>query len=231
VQKSMLVARLKYCGVATYRARNPRRKRAVSLCGVNEGESMRHVILGWGSLLWGKGSFPLPLSSQWDSAELLLPLEFSRVSQSRQGALTLVIDPENGEHCPTSFANSSRNLLADAICDLRCREGTISRRIGFVDLVSGAERSNVYPGLGDMLRCWAEERGFASVVWTDLPSNFNEDDRGPFTVESATEYLRGLNPDGARRAREYITCTPANVVTPLRRHLENSDWWASYGAT
>lgn len=192
---------------------------------------MKHVILGWGSLLWDEGASPLPLRTEWNPAGPSLPLEFSRVSTTRHGALTLVVDPENGVNCSTSFALSSRELLDDAICDLRCREGTISRRIGFVDLVSGAQRSNVHPSLADVLRSWAEERGFSSVVWTDLPSNFDEDGRGPFSVEAAESYLRSLDAQGQRCAKEYISRAPACVRTPLRDHVERAEWWATYGAT
>ena len=192
---------------------------------------MKHVILGWGSLLWDDGTFPVPRKSDWDPAGPSLPLEFSRVSKTHDGALTLVIDPKNGQECVSSFAESSRNLLNDAICDLRCREGTILQRIGFVDLVSGAQRSNVHPGLADVLRGWAQERGLASVVWTDLPSNFNECGRGLFSVEAAVKYLRGLDAVGARRAREYITRARENILTPLRQHVEKAEWWATYGAT
>ena len=192
---------------------------------------MKHMILGWGSLLWDETSFPLALSSNWDSEGPSLPLEFSRVSKTRNGALTLVIDPANGQECRSSFAESARRHLDDAICDLRCREGTVVRRIGFVDLISGAQRSNAYPALADTLRSWGEERGFASVVWTDLPSNFNEGDRGRFTVEAAAKYLRDLGPEGASCARKYISRAPLSVHTPLREHVENAEWWPTYGAT
>lgn len=192
---------------------------------------MTHVILGWGSLLWDQGASPLPLRTEWHSEGPSLPLEFSRVSTTRQGALTLVVDPKNGADCSTSFAVSSRELLEDAIRDLRCREGTISKRIGFVDLVSGTQRSNVHPALADLVRSWAEERGFSSAVWTDLPSNFDEDHRGPFSVEAAEQHLRSLGADGQRCAKEYIYRAPACVRTPLRDHVEGAEWWATYDAT
>ena len=191
---------------------------------------MKHVILGWGSLLWDEGRFPLRLKSEWDSDGPSLPLEFSRVSQTRNGALTLVVDPGNGENCQSSFALLARKHLHDVICDLRCREGTVLRRIGFVDTVSDAQRSNVHSDLAGVLRNWAQERGFSSVVWTDLPSNFNKRDRGQFSVEAATRYLKGLDTDGVRKAREYIKRAPESVSTPLRRHLEKFEWWFTHGA-
>ena len=192
---------------------------------------MKHVILGWGSLLWDEGRFPLRLKSEWDSDGPSLPLEFSRVSQSRNGTLTLVVDPVIGENCQSSFAISAQKHLDDVICDLRCREGTVLRRIGFVDTVSGAQRSNVHSDLAGVLRNWAQERGVSSVVWTDLPSNFNEGGRGQFSVEAAARYLRGLDAEGARKAREYIERAPESISTPLRRHVEKSEWWFTYGVT
>lgn len=192
---------------------------------------MKHVILGWGSLLWDKTGDILPLRSGWSPEGPSLPLEFSRVSRTRNGALTLVVDPENGQMCRSRFAESKRIHIDDAISDLRCREGTVTRCIGFVDLVSGEQRSNTCPSLADQLRSWGDERGFASVIWTDLPSNFNEGGRGEFSIMAAADYLRSLGPEGARRAREYIGCAPSSADTPLRRYLINAEWWRTFGDT
>lgn len=192
---------------------------------------MQHVILGWGSLLWDEGDYPLVLRSEWTAGGPTLPLEFSRVSDSRKGALTLVLDPETGAECAVSFAVSSRRHMEDVICDLRCREGTVSRRIGFIDLVSGAQRANVHPASADLIRHWAEKRNLSSVVWTDLPSNFDENGRGRFNVKAATTYLLSLDAEGARKAKEYIDRAPPAIQTPLREHLQKTDWWATYGTT
>ena len=100
-----------------------------------------------------------------------------------------------------------------------------------MDTVSDAQRSNVHSDLADVLRNWAQERGFSSVVWTDLPSNFNEGGRDQFSVEAAARYLRGLDAEGARKAREYIERAPESISTRLRRHVEKSEWWFTHGAT
>ena len=194
--------------------------------------SPKHAILGWGSLLWDEAGFRLELRAGWQGGAPQIPIEFSRVSGSRHGALTLVIDPNHGALCPTSYAVSSRSHLDDVIADLRCREGTVVRRIGFVDLVTGAQRSNVLPHLADQLRVWGGVHGFASVVWTDLPSNFDEDGRGPYSVPAAVAYLRDdLSPLGQRKAKEYIARAPPAVVTQLRTKLRDTTWWRGYGAT
>jgi len=191
---------------------------------------MEHVLLGWGSLIWDEGDHPLKLASKWTEGGPKLPLEFSRVSESRSDALTLVIDPKNGVDCPTMYAVSERRSLDNVICDLRCREGTVIRRIGFVDLATGEQRANQHPAMASHVRGWAQSRGFGSVVWTDLPSNFDSDGRGSFGVDSALRHLQRLSSEGAVKAKQYITGAPTFVVTPLRTALERVEWWPDFGA-
>jgi len=57
---------------------------------------MTIAILGWGSLLWDKNHDFDNQHESWKFDGPLLPLEFSRISKSRDNALTLVIDELNG---------------------------------------------------------------------------------------------------------------------------------------
>ena len=172
----------------------------------------------------------MPLKTDWQEGGPELPIEFSRVSDSRGGALTLVIDPDNGVESPTRFAVSQRREIADAIWDLRTREGTVVKRIGYVNLVTGDQRCNAYSRAGDIVRKWAEEKGFEAVVWTDLPSNFREERCKEFSIENAVEYVHGLKSDSAREARDYMRNAPQEVQTPLRQRL-NDDPWLAIGCT
>ena len=61
--------------------------------------------------------------------DLKLKLEFSRISKDAR--LTLVLDP-TGTTLPTLHRKSSRSCLMDAAADLRDREGTVFKHIGFV---------------------------------------------------------------------------------------------------
>src|SRR5256885_15588809 len=54
------------------------------------------AILGWGSLLWEGGADFDRHHEDWQFDGPTLRLEFSRMSPSRLGALTLVIDPLHG---------------------------------------------------------------------------------------------------------------------------------------
>ena len=96
---------------------------------------MKIAIVGWGSLIWDKHEFP-KIVDGWTVGGPSVPVEFSRVSSSRHRSLTLVIDPMNGVDTPTRYAFSKRTRLKDAICDLRTRENTVYRNIGFVDIVN-----------------------------------------------------------------------------------------------
>ncbi len=100
---------------------------------------MRVGILGWGSLIWDPRE--LPREGVWQEQGPSLPMEFSRVS--RDGRLTLVIDPEHGEVVPTLFVLSPRTDIEDAIADLRTREGTNSANIGFLNLERNTHRNRV----------------------------------------------------------------------------------------
>ncbi len=184
---------------------------------------MKIAILGWGSLIWDEGD--LHLENGMQKGGPMFPIEFSRISNSRKRALTLVIDPINGVEVPTQFAKSKRTDIADAICDLHTREGTSVWRIGYLNLVDGTLRSNVYPDVIHIIRKWAIVKNFMAVIWTDLPSNFEEEINKEFSVDNALDYLIDLEEDGTKEAIKYFSKAPQDVKTPLRKAVEGSNWF------
>jgi hypothetical protein len=184
------------------------------------------VILGWGSLLWELGPLANWVRGPWYLDGPALPLEFSRISTSRRGALTVVIDPGHGSEVPTFFIESRRGDLNDTACDLRTREGTLIRNIGVIDLQSGFARGKT-PELVDRIQCWARSRDIEGVVWTDLRSNFAEITGSEFSLDNAVNYLRRLSRDAASNARRYINNVPFQIDTPLRHALDRDNWLAS----
>lgn len=175
----------------------------------------RIAILGWGSLLWDRGTNFDAFHGPWIDGGPSLSIEFSRVSGSRSGALTLVLDEDHGSLTQVSYCLSTRSVLGEAIEDLRCREGTVARRIGFV--TRSDESRSRSPSVKDAILAWMGNSSLGAVIWTDLPSNFQESTGLPFSVEVALEYLSGLDADGKRLAQEYIDRAPAYVDTPVRR--------------
>lgn len=185
---------------------------------------MKIAILGWGSLLWEGGEEFDLLHDAWQEDGPNLKLEFSRISETRYGALTLVIDEEHGNSVTVAWCFSKRARLEDAVCDLRCREGTTANNISHLNAVSPENRPNSGPDENCIYE-WSRQKGLDAVVWTALESNFNKKTGKPFSVDNAVAYLKGLPPEGKSKAAEYVWRAPAFVKTPLRLALQKEPWF------
>jgi hypothetical protein len=181
-----------------------------------------------GSLIWDKRPefepFEQHLKGQWLHDGPRLKLEFSRVSNTRHGALTLVIDEEHGAETTVAWRLSKRSDVNEAICDLRCREGTILKCIGQVGHDRGSNSS--LPG-ADAIAEWRRSKNLDAVVWTALKSNFNEKSKEKrlFSVQAAIDHIQNLDANGRAKAFEYISRAPEVVKTPLRSALEATPWF------
>jgi hypothetical protein len=184
------------------------------------------AILGWGSLLWDKQEqFDTCHEPTWHPDGPILPLEFSRISGTRGGALTLVIDEPNGAPCTVSYCFSKRRCLEDAKADLRCREGTILRCIGEYEKASD-KLPEENQASAQVIKDWAASKGnVGAVVWTSLQSNFERTHGSPFSVSAAITHLTNLLPEHKAKAAEYIWRTPEFVQTPLRSAVQTAPWF------
>ncbi len=181
---------------------------------------MRTAVLGWGSLIWDQRE--LRTAGGWRNDGPLLPLEFARLSAS--WPLTLVIHPPSPPS-PALWALSKEGSLDEAMRALARREGCSGDMIGRVRL-SGERASDVAPGTeAQAISRWATERNLDAVVWTALPSNFQERTGMPFNMDNAIAYLRNLGPKDKERAREYIVNAPPQVRTPLRQRAAREMGW------
>jgi hypothetical protein len=182
-------------------------------------DKMKIAVLAWGSLIWDKRE--LAIVGDWQTNGPVLPIEFSRVS--RDGRLTLVIDPQNGVAVTTRFAHSKLTNLNEAIANLRSREGNPPiDRIGYVNLASNTEREwsrQKHPGACDKIKAWAQTSDWQAVVWTALLSNFKSNGRPPFSVCAAVHYVTNLGEPDKTKAIEYVRRAPPEVDTPVRRAL------------
>ena len=179
---------------------------------------MKIAILGWGSLVWDPRQ--LPHSGEWHTGGPVLPIEFSRVS--KDGRLTLVVDSQDGCALPVRFSTSNRDDLHDTIADLRDREGTLRRCIGFV-LADGSSNSRLeFDERADIVKVvssWCQSRDFDAAVWTALLPQFQEQTGKPFNVANAVAYLRTLPKGSRENALDYIRKAPQEIDTPLRQAL------------
>lgn len=184
--------------------------------------SLRIAILGWGSLLWEARTEFDQWHGKWHPGGPTLRLEFSRVSKTRLGALTLVIDEKHGTPTSVVWCHSKRTSLEDAVCDLRCREGTTSANVGRLLVPEEAAKG----GAEDPMLGWARSRKLDAVIWTNLKSNFRQKTRKAFSIESVVEYVQALSPEAKAKAAEYVWRAPDFVKTPVRSVLQRESWFS-----
>lgn len=128
-----------------------------------------------------------------------------------------MIDNDHGTECETNYAVSTRKNPDDAIADLRCREGTIMRYMGY-HFADGSQTCD--PQVPETIGPWAAKNGFDVVVWTGLPSNFKVKTDKDFSVPNAIAHLRSLSPEGKSMAATYVWRAPDFVKTNLRKALQ-----------
>lgn len=182
------------------------------------------AILGWGSLIWDERPEFDTYHSKWLPDGPVLPLEFSRVSASRKGALTLVIDSVNGSDCQVAYALSTRSNAEDAIADLRCREGTTMERMGFYFADETKKCAAAVPAT---IAPWIARNNFDVVIWTGLSSNFERETGKEFSIERAITHLQKLTPEAKAMAATYVRRAPRFIKTNLRSALEAEQWFTS----
>jgi hypothetical protein len=182
---------------------------------------MNIAILGWGSLIWDPRD--LPHYGPWKTGGPTLPIEFSRVSSD--GRLTLVID-SSGSQIPTRFALSPRVDISDAVEDIRRREDTIRKRVGFLIAATGANSRQEFAqqvDVNEIIGRWCVAQQIDACVWTALCSNFREELGVEFSPDQAVAYVEKLGKTARKKALKYIRNAPPEVDTPLRRKV--SEKW------
>ena len=178
---------------------------------------MKIAILGWGSLLWDEYAEFDKEHDDWQLEGPSLTLEFSRVSQTRNGALTLVLDVQNGKSCKVAYTFSKRKNPDDAICDLRCREGTTLKNIGFY-FADGSRKQSREDEALKSIQGWVSKGKIDVVIWTDLANNFQEESKckKPFSIEAALCHIQALDTQGKAKAAEYVWGNVPENVERLR---------------
>lgn len=186
------------------------------------------AILGWGSLIWDPRPEFDNQHGEWLPDGPTLKLEFSRISESRNDALTLVIDSTHGASCQVAYTMSTRNDPEDAIVELRCREGCIIKAIGFW-FADGRRTCTV--DMPATIVPWAQQNNLDVVVWTGLKSNFKKHKSLEFSLPAALNHLRTLPQDGKVKAAEYIRKAPNFVQTSLRNAVAAEAWFQELNPT
>ena len=95
-------------------------------------------------------------------------------------------------------------------------KSTRTERIGWYFRDGSRHRARSGGALSS-IAAWARHRAIDVVIWTDLPSNFQEATGQPFSVAAAQTHLDSLAPGARAGAVEYLERAPAFIDTPLRR--------------
>lgn len=75
------------------------------------------------------------------------------------------------------------------------------------------------------IEIWMEIQKIDGVVWTDLPSNFENKTKDILTKDNIIKYLKNLKDNEKEKAEEYIKNTPSQIQTNLRKEIEKSMGW------
>ncbi len=177
---------------------------------------MKIAYFAWGSLLWDSDG--LDLQTHWKNTNIRLPLNFSRISDNRNGRLTLVIDNKDGILNPIYYAITKSINLNKAIQNIKIREGTITKYIGYINLKNNASRYSERLSNEDIksFKSFALKHKIDAIVWTDLHPNFKN-----FSTENALKYIKNKKKDTILYSKiiEYINLCyiHGNIKTPITK--------------
>ncbi len=184
---------------------------------------MKIAVVGWGSLIWCPGS--LRIGTRWYRNGPRLPIEFAHISRDRR--LTLVIHPGCEEQA-TYWALSEFNDLRQATQNLKEREGCPTKWIASMTTDDESGEDAVPTKIREWLKNKAE---VDAAVWTNLPSNWQDERHHEFTVEDAVRYLEELEQrqqeatELLKRAREYVRNAPEQIRTQVRKRMRTRTEW------
>ena len=179
---------------------------------------MKIAYFAWGSLLWESDG--LNLQTLWKKTNIRLPLNFSRISDNGKGRLTLVIDNIDGVSNPIYFAITKTTNLNTAIENLKIREGTIPKYIGYINLKNENSRysDRLTQNDIDKIKTFALKNKIDAVVWTDLYPNFKN-----FSTDNALKYINKHKKDIPLYTKivEYIFLCyiHGNIRTPITKKI------------
>jgi cation transport regulator ChaC len=177
---------------------------------------MKVAIIAWGSLIWEPRNLK-SIITEWENANMTIPVEFTGVAKSRKNALTLVIDFENGTEVPF-FYTISKVGFYESIIELAKREnmGNNIRNIGFVDFNKNIIHTRD-KRTAEIFLNFAKEKNFDYVIWTDLEPKFKIISKKEFNFKNALDYLQNLKYNAKQEAIKYIENSP--IETNLKKFL------------
>lgn len=177
---------------------------------------MKIAIIAWGSLIWNAETLDYDRELGWSSSGPVLPVEFARISKN--GRLTLVIT-KNGTLVQTFYAISSYADLKSAITNIKDREGTTEKNIGYFIKSEKTLFPTDFP-YAENISSWAANLDIDVAIWTNLPEKWQN------ITEDRIDYLKNLPAEKKGDAKKYIINTPKEIATKLRSEIEKVLEWS-----
>lgn len=179
------------------------------------------ACIGWGSLIWDPRK--LPVRGDWYTDGPLLPVEFARESSDKR--ITLVICPALQSvrtlwcHLTVQDLETAKYALARREYD-KATPAWIKANIGYWN-----RERDMHGMEAGAIADWAKDRGFAGVVWTNLPCKFNSTS-GVFPSEDDVLcHLKALRGKERSDAETYVRKVPPQIDTPYRRRITQELGW------
>ena len=180
---------------------------------------MKIACLGWGSLIWRPDN--LLIRREWFCDGPFLQIEFVR--QSKDGRLTLVIT-EKAKPVRTLWALMATNDLSIAKKSLLIRERIPENKLEtLIGSVTASETTT--DSIKVTIQEWANQLKLDAVIWTNLPSKFQNNDNQVPSLEEAINYINSLDINTRMTVEEYIRKTPKQIDTDFRRKFETEFGW------
>lgn len=179
---------------------------------------VRIAIIGWGYLIWERGS--LDVGTRWYNDGPRLPVEFARFAS---GPRLLPVLVEGAPPQPTFWTLSRKATALAAAGDLAVRESVWSHDVGHW---SRSENMRASSGIEAIVGEWVEARGVDGAVWRAAEPNLPDFSPGFPSEQVRLEWLRRLVETGrAAAARDYFERMPAQIRTPFQALVERELGW------
>jgi len=179
---------------------------------------MKVAVIGWGSLIWAPGS--LAVSTRWHRDGPKLPVEFARASTGGlPGRVTLVIVP-GAPVQQTYWALSAHPDLPSATSNLIKREGTSDPQ-NILSAQKGAPADTRSPGHAAIV-AWLSTVDVDAAIWSGFSPSPSVSTPAKAVARLAS--LKSGSPALAA-AREYVTHTPKQIDTPVRKAMREDHGW------
>jgi hypothetical protein len=184
---------------------------------------MNIACLAWGSLVWNPKN--LPIQRRWFDDGPFAPVEFTR--QSDNGRITLVLD-EQAEPVRLLWARMTLSDVRKAMEALKEREGITAEN--WEPLIGNWRSGDRAPRNIASLPAWAMAHGVEAAIWTALGPQYKASREAKTRKERPTlqwvlQYLEGLTGPLRDVSEQYFRCTPPQIDTEYRRHVEATLGW------